>query len=77
MMKKIIATITMFLAMVAGVAMYLSSRFVPIYVNGEYILANQILRYVLYIILIVIALCSVSFVLSDEQPKKKHHRRRR
>ena len=72
-MKKFLSAVTMFVAMVAGLAMYLSSRFIPVYVNGEYVLANRIMRYVLYVIILGIILYSFAYTIS---PSKKHSKRR-
>ena len=76
-MKKILATVTMFLAMVGMVAMYLSGKFIPVYVNGQYILANQIMRYALYVALVVtIVYCFAYAILGPSNKKHKRPRRR-
>ena len=74
-MKKVIATVMMMVSMMLIVCMWFSSKFIPIYVNGEYILANQIVRYVLYGIFLVMALYGFAYLVSE--PKKKIRRRRR
>ena len=67
-----------FMFSVAGVIfMYFSSTFVPVYVNGEYIIANQLLRYVLYIVLGSIAFYSFICILSEDSDEKKHKKNRK
>ena len=75
MKKKIIATITLIVSIMLMECMYFSSKFIPVYVNGEYILANQIVRYVLYGVFFVMALYALAYLVSE--PKKKIRRRRR
>lgn len=60
--------------------MYFSSTFLPIYVKGTYVLGNQVLRYEIYAVLLVIGLLSV--VLTDYgmnylNKKSRKNRRRR
>ena len=74
-MKKIMATVTMFLAMVGMVYMYFSSTFVPVYVNGQYILVNQLMRYALYVVLVVTIVYCFAYAISG--PSKKHKKRPR
>lgn len=76
-MKKLIAAIMMFLAMVGMVAMYLSNRFIPVYVNGKYILANQLMRYALYFVLVGVIMYCFAYVISGPSSKKKHKKRPR
>lgn len=73
-MKKIMATVIMFLAMVGMVAMYLSGKFIPVYVNGQYILANQLMRYALYFVLVGVIVYCFAYVISG--PSRKKHKRR-
>ena len=75
MMNKITATIMMMVSTIMVCLMWLSDKFIPIYVNGEYILANQILRYTLYGVFIVMALYGFAYLVSE--PEKKNRRRRR
>ena len=75
-MNKVIATILMGVSTMMIVLMWFSSKFIPVYVNGEYILANQIVRYVLYGVFFVMALYGFAYLVSEE-PKKKNRRRRR
>ena len=74
-MNKITATIMMMVSTMLMVCMWFSSKFVPVYVNGEYILANQIVRYVLYLVFFGIALYGFAYLVSE--PKKNRRRRRR
>ena len=76
-MKKFMATVTMFLAMVGMVAMYLSGKFIPVYVNGQYILANQIMRYALYVVLVVTIVYCFAYAISGPSNKKHKRPRRR
>ena len=74
-MNKITATIMMMVSTMLMVCMWFSSKFVPVYVNGEYILANQIVRYVLYLVFFGMALYGFAYLVAE--PKKKNRRRRR
>ncbi len=74
-MKKIMATVTMFFAMVGMVYMYFSGTFVPVYVNGQYILVNQLMRYALYVVLVVTIVYCFAYAISG--PSKKHKKRPR
>ena len=76
-MNKITATIMMMVSTMLMVCMWFSSKFIPVYVNGEYILANQIVRYVLYGVFFVMALYGFAYLVSEEPKKKKRRRRRR
>lgn len=71
-MKKFLAAITMFLAMMAGVAMYLSGKFIPVYVDGEYILANQLMRYALYVVIAGVIIYDFAYIVS--KPCRKRHK---
>lgn len=73
-MKKFMATVTMFLAMVGMVAMYLSGKFIPVYVNGKYILANQLMRYALYFVLVGVIMYCFAYAISG--PSRKKHKKR-
>lgn len=74
-MNKITATIMMMVSIMMICLMWFSSKFVPVYVNGEYILANQIVRYVLYLVFFGMALYGFAYLVAE--PKKKNRRRRR
>ena len=74
-MNKITATIMMMVSIMMICLMWLSDKFIPVYVNGEYILANQIVRYVLYLVFFGIALYGFAYLVAE--PKKKIRRRRR
>lgn len=74
-MNKITATIMMMVSIMMICLMWFSSKFVPVYVNGEYVLANQIVRYVLYLVFFVLAIYGFAYLVSS--PKKKNRRRRR
>lgn len=76
-MKKIMATVTMFLAMVGMVYMYFSSTFVPVYVNGQYILVNKLMRYALYVVLVVTIVYCFAYAISGPSSKKHKRPRRR
>ena len=76
-MKKIMATVTMFLAMVGMVYMYFSSTFVPVYVNGQYIFVNQLMRYALYVVLVVTIVYCFAYAISGPSKKHKKSPRRR
>lgn len=47
-----------FLAML----MYLSNTFLPVYVGSTYVVGNQLLRYLLYLVLAVIFVASIALV---------------
>ena len=69
--KKLLATVTLGLAILAGMYMYFSATFLPIYVGGEYILGNRLLRYLLYAILAIVAIVDVSYLLSAPTKKRR------
>ena len=73
-MNKITATIMTLVSMMLIGWMWLSEKFIPVYVNGEYILANQIVRYILYLVFLGMALYGLAYLA---KPKKKNRRRRR
>lgn len=50
----IVGVAMMAAALVLGVLMFLSGTFLPVYIAGTYVVGNQIVRYVLYILLAVI-----------------------
>lgn len=80
MMKKMVTTMMMAMAIsllgILGIiAMYFSSTFIPVYVNGQYIIANQIIRYVIYFILFFTVI--ISFLISVKLLDKIQKRRRR
>lgn len=75
-MKKFLATLIMVLAMVGMVYMYFSGTFVPVYVNGQYILVNQLMRYGLYVVLASIIVFCFAYTIAEE-PKKHQKRPRR
>ena len=77
MKKKIIATITLIVSIMLIECMWFSSKFIPVYVNGEYILANQIIRYALYMVLFGMVLYTLAYLVSESKSKKKIRRRRR
>lgn len=67
------------LSIMAMIEMYLSTKFLPVYVNNTFVLGNKVLRYELYILLIVglflsakIAAYGISFLI-----KKVHKEIRR
>ena len=62
---------TMALSMVAVIAMYFSTRFIPVYVNGEYILANQLVRYAIYAVWFVIFFKSLYDLCHDDSNRKR------
>ena len=74
-MKKIVAMTTMIMAFVMVLYMYFSATFLPIYVGGEYVVGNQILRYVLYLILISIVMIDFSYIVNA--PTKRRRKKRR
>lgn len=74
MKKKIIATITLIVSIMLMECMWFSSKFIPVYVNGEYILANQIVRYAMYIILFVVSLYSIACLAVSGKRCKRRRR---
>jgi len=46
-------------AMLAGICMYCSGTFLPVYNGKTYVIGNQILRYELYLLLLVTIISSV------------------
>ena len=73
-MRKFLKLTLMVASCIGMVAMYFSSTFIPVYVNGEYILVNQIIRYVLYALLAGISIYGFADLISP--PSKKRRRRR-
>ncbi len=74
-MNKIIAAVLTVVSTMMVVLMWLSDKFIPVYVNGKYILANQVVRYGLYGVFFVMALYGFAYLVSE--PKKNRRRRRR
>ena len=74
-MNKLVAAILTVVSVMMAVLMWVSDKFIPVYVNGEYILANQIVRYGLYGVFFVMALYGFAYLVSEQ--KKKNRRRRR
>ncbi len=74
-LRKVVRTtilvVTMALSMVAVIAMYFSTRFIPVYVNGEYILANQLVRYAIYVLWVVIFCKSLYDLCHDDSNRKR------
>ena len=75
-MKKILAIFVAVVAMGAMMGMWFSGRFIPVYVEGEYVLANQIVRYMLYFLLVCIIIYCL-YVADNEEKKRRNSRRRR
>ncbi len=73
-MKKLAAWVTTFFAIMGIEAMYISEKFIPIYVNGEFILANRIIRLALYGVLLMLIVYCLSIIIAKSN--KKHHKRR-
>lgn len=48
----VIGIVGFFLGWLGMMVMYISSDFLPVYVGKTYVIGNQILRYILYILLI-------------------------
>lgn len=74
-MKKLAAWVTTFFAIMGIEAMYISEKFIPIYVNGEFIRANRIIRLALYGLLLVVIVYCLSIIIAKSN--KKHHSKRR
>lgn len=54
--------------------MWTSSTFIPVWVNGIYVLANQIVRYIVYVVLAIIsvmALRGTLYYLDKLTPKRR------
>lgn len=75
-MNKVIAAILMMVSTIMICLMWLSSKFIPVYVNGEYVLANQIVRYILYLVFFGMALYGFAYLASDKEKKNRRRRRR-
>lgn len=54
----VVGVVFMATAILLGVRMYFSGTFLPVYIAGTYVVGNQIVRYMLYILLAVIFLFS-------------------
>lgn len=50
----IVGVAMMVAALLLGVLMFFSRTFLPVYIAGTYVVGNQIVRYMLYILLAVI-----------------------
>lgn len=59
--------------------MWRSATFIPVNVNGKYILANQLVRYIVYVILIIVCIASFfgTMYYSDKLMAKPKRRRRK
>lgn len=56
----VIALLTIYLA--AG--MWLSGTFLPVYIAGQYVIGNQIVRYMLYFLLFAVFVLAVMLILN-------------
>lgn len=72
--KRILMAVVGVAAIWGIIAMWFSSKFIPVYVNGEYILANQLVRYGLYILIALIG--GYAFIKATTPIKKRRPRRR-
>lgn len=59
--------------------MWRSATFIPVKVNGQYILANQLVRYIVYIVLTIVCIASFfgTMYYSDKLTAKPKRRRRK
>ena len=64
-----------------GIAlMWTSSTFIPVWVNGSYILENQIVRYIVYVVLAIICFIAFagtiyySYKLTTAKPKRRRRK---
>lgn len=85
MKRRILALVFMLVCFVIAEASFLgialmwtSSTFIPIYVWGEYVLANQIVRYLVYIVLAIICFVALKGTIYywDRLTAKPKRRRR-
>lgn len=73
-MNKITATIMMVAAMLVMTAMYFSEKFIPVWVNGEYVLANQIIRYIIYFVLFIVVMYDFAYLISSPNHQKRRRK---
>ena len=86
MKKRILALVFMVVCFVLAEAsglgillMWTSSTIIPVYVWGQYVLANQIVRYLVYIVLAIIcfvALKGTIYYFDKVTEKPKRHNRK-
>lgn len=77
----VIGGMIMTIASLMGMALlYLSPTFLPVYVNGTYVIGQQICRYALYAVLLVVFILSVAFadhglnfLIKKFQNKRRHN----
>lgn len=87
MKRRILALVFMLVCFVIAEASFLgialmwtSSTFIPIYVWGEYVLANQIVRYLVYIVLAIICFVALkgtiyySYKMTTAKPKRRRRK---
>lgn len=67
-------------ALVGIPAMYFSKTFIPVYISGKYVLGNQIVRYIIYLILfalvvlgIKLAAYGLDFLIKKISKMKRRH----
>lgn len=63
-----------------GIAlMWRSTTFIPVYVQGQYIRANRIVRTIVYVVLVVISFLSfwATIYYSDKVTAKRHRRNKK
>lgn len=67
------------LSLIGIILMWHSSTFIPVYVAGKYIMANQVVRYIVYIVLAIIGFVSffaTMYYWDKLTEKPKRHNRK-
>ena len=85
MKKRMLAFIFMLICFVIAALsfsgiffMWRSATFIPVYVNEKYIVENQIVRYIVYVVLTIVCIASFfgTMYYSDKLTAKPKRRRR-
>lgn len=58
----IVGTVLTFVSGLFALLMYFSNTFLPVYVGSTYVVGNQLLRYLLYVVLGVIFVASIALI---------------
>lgn len=71
----VLGVLGMIICAISMISMYFSSTFIPVYVGKTYVISNQLIRYAVYAILIVIAVLSAMLAdYGSEYLTKKFHK---
>lgn len=73
----VIGWLVAIVSMIGMAYMHFSSKFMPVYVGNTYVLVNRIIRYALYIILIILVILGVKIAVYGFNYLSKRIQKRR